>query len=192
MKIAAVVTMAVIATLTGQAGETAPAARRTVTVCREGNADFGVKSAQAMASEMFAAIGVRVDWREGLSGCPPQSIQISLIDRTSPELKPGAFAYATPYEDHIRLFYDRVAAHKPTLLLPHLLAHVMVHEITHVLQRSTHHSVQGVMKARWTTDDINSMLWGPLPFTSEDIKLVYLGLAARPVHEQPVSPAPAF
>ena len=181
MRIAAVARMAVIATLTGQAGETAPADQHTVTVCREGNADYGVKSAQAMAAEMFAAIGVTIDWREGLAGCPAQGILISLIPETPPGLKPGAFAYATPYENHIRVFYDRVAEHRPKLLVPHLLAHVLVHEITHVLQPNPRHSTQGLMKARWTKEDINSMMWGHLPFTSEDVNLIYLGLAARPV-----------
>ena len=179
MRIAALATVAIIGTVAARTEKTRTSAECSVTVCRQGKADFGVKSAQKLASEMFAAIGVTVDWHEGLTGCPPQSIQLSLTDRTPPELRPGAFAYATPYEDRIRIFYDRVAAHRPTLLLPHLLAHVMAHEITHILQRSSHHSAQGIMKAQWTPDDFNAMMWKPLPFSREDVDLVYLGLAAR-------------
>ncbi len=189
MRITAITTMAALAGVTAQARETVPTAERSVIVCREGNADFGVKSAQAMASEMFAAIGVTIDWREGSGDCPPQGIVISLIPRTPPGVKPDAFATAVPSENRIRVFYDRVAEHRPKLLVPHLLAHVLVHEITHVLQPTPRHSTQGVMKARWTKDDISSMMWGPLPFTSEDISLISLGLAARASPSLGVQPA---
>lgn len=179
MKVIALATMAALAGVVAQAGETVPTAELSATVCREGNADFGVKSAQAMASEMFAAIGVTIDWREGSGDCPPQGILITLVPQTPAGLRPDAFASAVPFENHIRVFYDRVAEHRPKLLVPHLLAHVLVHEITHVLQPTPRHSTEGVMKARWTKDDISSMMWGPMPFTSEDINLIRLGLAAR-------------
>ena len=38
-----------------------------------------------------------------------------------------------------------------------LLAHVLVHEITHVLEGVDRHTGQGVMKARWTEDDLALM-----------------------------------
>ena len=46
----------------------------------------------------------------------------------------GGLAFALPYEGvHIQIFYDRVRAAEP--LLPQVaLAHVLAHEITHVLQ----------------------------------------------------------
>jgi hypothetical protein len=179
MRITAIATLAVMAAGVAQAEETARPTERKVTVCMEGGSAFGVKPAQALASEMFAGIGVTVDWRKVPADCPPQGILIDLIDRTPADLRPGAFAYSTLEQQHIRLFYDRVAQVRPKLLLPHLLAHVLVHEITHVLEGISRHSAQGVMKAQWTPDDRNSMMWKPLPFTSEDIHLIYVGLAAR-------------
>jgi hypothetical protein len=179
MRIAAIATLAVMAAGVAQADETAQPTERKVTVCMEGGSAFGVKLAQAIASEMFAGIGVTVDWRKGPADCPPQGILIDLTDRTPADLRPGAFAYSTLEQQHIRLFYDRVAQVRPKLLLPHLLAHVLVHEITHVLEGTSRHSAQGVMKAQWAPDDRNSMMWKPLPFTSEDIHLIYLGLTAR-------------
>jgi hypothetical protein len=179
MRITSTAALAVVAAVVAQAGEAVQPAERKVTVCMEGGSAFGVKPAQAMASEMFGGIGVTVDWRNGSAGCTPQSILISLTDRTPADLRPGAFAYSTLELQHVRLFYDRVAQVRPKLLLPHLLSHVLVHEITHVLQGISRHSAQGVMKATWTPDDRNSMMWKPLPFTSEDIDLIYLGLAAR-------------
>ncbi len=57
-----------------------------------------------------------------------------------------------------------------------LLAHELVHEITHILQCLDRHSETGVMKARWTADDYCEMRWKPLTFTPEDIQLIHLGM----------------
>jgi hypothetical protein len=173
--------MAVVASVVAQAGESVQATDRRVTVCMEGGAGSGVKThAEAMAFKMFADIGVTVNWREGLRDCPPQGILISLTDGTPAGLLPGALGYALPYEGaHIRLFYDRIAQDRHPVLLPALLAHVMVHEVTHVLQGISEHSAQGVMKARWTPDDFQRMIQKPLRFTDEDTDRIYRGLAAR-------------
>ena len=60
-----------------------------------------------------------------------------------------------------------------------VLAHVLVHEITHILQGLSRHSESGVMKARWDSQDFAQMSWKPLPFTAEDVDLIQRGLAAR-------------
>jgi hypothetical protein len=56
----------------------------------------------------------------------------------------------------------------------------MVHEITHLLQGVTRHSDTGVMKARWTGTDFGGMRVTPLPFTRQDVELIYSGLAKGP------------
>ena len=58
-----------------------------------------------------------------------------------------------------------------------LLAHVLAHEITHVLQGTVRHSEEGLMKARWTAEDRMSMRVKPLPFTAYDIQLIQSGMA---------------
>ena len=93
---------------------------------------------------------------------------------------PGALAYALPYEGaHVQLFYDRITEAGDSALLSRLLAHVLVHEITHILQRSSRHSTHGIMKARWDREDYVQMKLMPLPFADEDIDLIRKGLAAR-------------
>jgi hypothetical protein len=88
-------------------------------------------------------------------------------------------AYALPYEGaHSRVFYDRIAA-RGNALMPHLLAHVLVHEITHILQGVTWHSGQGVMKAQWNQQDFHLMLGRSLEFASLDIDLIHDGIAKR-------------
>jgi hypothetical protein len=65
-----------------------------------------------------------------------------------------------------------------------VLAHVMVHEITHLLQGFSRHSATGVMKERWTSGDFGEMRWRELALTPLDIELIYSGLAQRPVQRQ--------
>jgi len=80
---------------------------------------------------------------------------------------------------HIRVFYDRIRHTYNQSLAPIVLAHVLVHEITHILQSVCRHSDQGVMKARWEAGDYLKMSRKPLQFTNEDVDLIYSGLATR-------------
>jgi hypothetical protein len=173
MKIVTLLTMAVWAGMAAQADES------TVTVCTEGLAGYRAAApALPIAGAMFASADIKIDWRETLKGCPPQGILISLGHHTPEEFHPGALAYALPYEGaHIRVFYDRIAAHGD--LMSHLMAHVLVHEITHILQGEARHSSQGVMKAQWSQQDFNLMRGRSLEFTSFDIDLIHDGIAKR-------------
>src|SRR5580698_9505171 len=55
-------------------------------------------------------------------------------------------AYALPYEGtHIVIFYDRAQAAMPDPEgVAQLLAHVLAHEVTHVLEGVSRHSAEGV------------------------------------------------
>ena len=181
MRIAVLTTIGALASVVVQAGEPVRAAERVVTVCMTGGPGTVIRTpAKVIASKMFAAIGVTVNWREGFRDCPPQGIFLSLTEETPAALFPGALGYSLPYEgSHIRLFYDRIAHDRPPILVPALLAHVMVHEITHMLQGISEHSTQGIMKARWTQDDFSYLIVKPLPFSDRDVDMIYRGLAAR-------------
>jgi hypothetical protein len=58
-----------------------------------------------------------------------------------------------------------------------LYAHVLVHEITDMLEGVEHHSETGVMKAHWTEHDVADMSIEPLSFEPIDVKLIEYGLA---------------
>jgi len=181
MRIAVIATIGALASMAGQAAESVKAVERVVTVCLTGGPSALVRTpSKAMASKMFGAVGVTLNWHEGLRHCTPQSILLSLTDKTPATLFPGALGYSLPYEgSHIRLFYDRIAQDRPLMLVPALLAHVMVHEITHILEGISEHSAQGIMKARWTQDDFSRMIAKPLAFSDRDVDMIYRGLAAR-------------
>jgi hypothetical protein len=140
--------------------------------------------AMATAGRMFSSAGVKLDWRGHAPDggrLPVGAVAIGLAPRTPAGFMPGALAFARPYDGvHITVFYDRVqhVAPRPAPAAA-LLAHVLVHEIAHILQGIDRHSESGVMKARWTGPDYTGMAWKPLPFTPEDIDLIHRGLGSR-------------
>jgi len=135
--------------------------------------------AEWLATKMFAKIGISLEWdrgeRAGESSQP--YVFIELVTGTAESRMPGALAYALPYEGtHITVFFDRVERMRDPSTV---LAHVIVHEITHLLQGVSRHSDAGVMKAHWTGGDFGGMRVAPLPFTQWDVDLIYAGLSAR-------------
>ncbi len=140
--------------------------------------------AQVLAKEIFAGVGVKIDWRRGQpsrsKSRSEKPIVVEMTDDTPSALKADALAFARPYEGvHIDVFYDRVRAATEPELTPNVLAHVLVHEITHILQGTCRHSDTGIMKARWAHTDYMEMGLKPLPFTEEDVQLIRFGLAGR-------------
>ena len=171
-----IATLAVLAAATCAARE----AQRKVTVCVSDVTAYEVHEvirARETASEMFAAIAVKLDWR-----CPKSGqgvIVISLNAGTPENRKPGELAHTSLREGtHIVICSDCVREVRPNKFSL-VLAHVMVHEVAHILQGISRHSTSGVMKARWESEDFLQMAWKPLPFTDVDIDLIQRGLDAR-------------
>ena len=159
-----------------------PAREYTVPVCVErGSHAVIVHQAQVLAGRMFETIGVIIEWHDFRS-CPLAGGQAILVIWANPidgKNRPFALAYSQPFEGtHIRIYYDRVAILGPGGV-PYLLAHVLTHEITHMLQGTDRHSDSGVMKARWNAKDCFEMTRKPLSFTEADVQLILFGAAAR-------------
>jgi hypothetical protein len=142
-------------------------------------------TAEGIASKMFLQAGVRIRWLAGQSNLRQRQpvIVLSLTSDTPENIAPNIFAYAQVFEGvHIRIFADHVAerVHRVISLGTALLAHVMVHEITHMLQGVNRHSEEGIMKATWAQTEVRRMVVAPLRFSAEDVRLIHTGLAARP------------
>jgi hypothetical protein len=130
---------------------------------------------------MFAKIGVQIEWRAANS-CAGinNALAVTISDGAPANQLPGTLAYALPYEGtHIVVFYDRIKGQVDDSMVPRLLAHVLVHEITHILQGVNRHSESGVMKARWDANEYLQMTSRTLPFTPHDVLLIERGLDAR-------------
>jgi hypothetical protein len=170
--------MAWMAGAAGHAGE--PQQRVTVYLREKASIHPEVRiPATALARRMFAKIGISLDWGKGepAAGASQPHVFIELVTETPDDRLPGALAYALPYEGaHITVFLDRIEKEPDPATV---LAHVMVHEIAHLLQGISRHSDAGIMKARWTGRDFSAMRATPLPFIREDVELIYMGLAKR-------------
>ncbi len=77
------------------------------------------------------------------------------------------------------MYVDRVKATIEAQRRPALLAHVLAHEITHILQGRQRHSDSGLMKAHWGGEDYRQMASKTLTFTAEDIQMIYDGMGQR-------------
>jgi hypothetical protein len=140
--------------------------------------------AEARATRMFSSAGVRIEWHgqtpDGRQ-VPEGAIAIRIAPQTPAGFLPRALPFTRPFEGvHIIVFWDRIQRATRPASPAVVLAHVMVHEITHILQGVDRHSNSGVMKARWTDKDYAAMAWKPLPFTPEDILLIHLGFRSEP------------
>lgn len=146
-----------------------------------------VWAAKGFASELFAKIGVGIDWR-GSNSCPTggNALQVSFSNRTPDDERPLAFAASTLDEDSLVVFYDRVGKLDRTIRTQ-FLAYVLCREITHILQGLPRHSGSGIMKARWDYNDRCEMTRMRLIFRAEDVDLIYRGLEARAHRTSPAA-----
>jgi hypothetical protein len=139
--------------------------------------------AEARAAGMFSSSGLRIEWHGKTPDggqVPTGAIAIRLIPQTPVGFLPRALAFTRPFEGvHITVFWDRIQQATRSAPPAVVLAHVLVHEITHILQGVDRHSDSGVMKARWSDKDYAAMAWKTLPFTPEDILLIRLGLQSE-------------
>jgi len=144
--------------------------------------------AELKSAAMFREIGVDLLWRSGAvransadNACG-KAIVVQLENARDAHVAPGALAYATPFAQSgtcIHVFVDRVFAYPNERVETAVLAHVLAHEITHVLERINRHSASGVMKAHWDLADHRRMRSYSLPFAAEDVELIHRGIANR-------------
>jgi hypothetical protein len=145
--------------------------------------------AQSEASRIFAKAGIQLQWKYGNppapsapgTGCRQSRIVAITIRPYAPQdFRDDALGFAALGAGSIAIFDDRIRSITnnawPTLL-PILLAHVFVHEITHQLVQTRGHSEAGIMKAHWTTGDYHDMEEKRLWFTPLDLALIRAAVA---------------
>jgi hypothetical protein len=145
-----------------------------------------LESAEALAGKMFRTIGIDVRWRNGAGqsqtafhSCGAPILLNADASADGAPVSKGAFAYAIPFESSgtsIHMFMDRITGANGHQFTSVLLAHVMVHEITHVLEKTGEHSPDGIMKAHWEYVDLQHMRYHPLPFAQRDVDMIQMGL----------------
>jgi len=141
--------------------------------------------AQMAVKDMFARIGVKLVWKWGkippavtADQCrAPVGIE---FDRGEPTAaRRGALAYATPYAGssaQIHVFPEVIVVHNGNREDVALLAHVVAHEIGHVLERMDRHSASGIMQEHFSPEEIDQMSRRPLSFSEDDVEFIHQGL----------------
>jgi hypothetical protein len=169
------------------AGSMAPAVERTVAVYVDNRSGVPLavfSRAQRMTGTMFEAIGVRLIWRFRAPVSDPGEVQpivLTLTNHRPADYQRRAVACAQPFEGiHLEIMYNRLkwSESRPNLASA-LLAQVMAHEITHLLQGINRHSSAGVMKAHLTNADFDAIQQKPLSFEPYDVGLIHQGIDLR-------------
>ena len=170
--------MAVWAFAGAMAASGADTRRPDVVVFLHGNENSVlIHGAQCLAGSMFERAGIVGQWRRGAPKYQgtAEVIEAVLRDQTAEDFNPGALAQAVLGQDsgvRIELFYDRIRGNTPESATP-VLAHVLVHEITHILQGVNRHSQEGIMKAHWDSQDYRQMVGEKLLFADDDLRLIH-------------------
>lgn len=123
-----------------------------------------------------AACNARPDIALAIAPSAPPSIQ--------------ALGMAQPYVSfglNVRVFYDRVqeAAARANLIDSVVLAHVMAHEIGHVLLRSSLHTTEGLMRSVWTSREYLLLAQRSLNFTTKENTTMELTLSRAGCRSSP-------
>jgi hypothetical protein len=139
--------------------------------------------AKACASQRLAQAGIALEWHDGPPDrdAGPEVIGITVVAEAPREYdsasRRDALAAARPYATgpmRIQVFYDRLMAYGRNCG-GHgsvVAGHVLAHEIGHVLEGVARHSQTGLMRARWSVDDMWQMMRQGLPFAREDLYLM--------------------
>jgi hypothetical protein len=138
------------------------------------------------AARLFARIGVHLRFvysrpEEADSGV----ITLHILDRAPRNVKPNVLGSAIIDPDaapEAFIFCDRLIAFRGTnrsLDVGVLLGYAIAHEIGHLLRGVPGHSTDGIMKARWSLNDVRAMLRRDLAFTRDDSDRIRTFLASR-------------
>jgi hypothetical protein len=155
-----------------------------VTLCMTGDVivDNVVQStAKYQVARIFSRIGVRLEWVKAMPTAP-EGLGIEVRYATGVPGHPGALAFSNPFESRpvITVLYDRILFHTEQgsrSVRAIVLAHVVAHEIGHVLMKTNAHAPDGLMKATWTALDFQRMVYRPLRFLPLDEDAIRRSLA---------------
>ena len=141
--------------------------------------------AQAEATRIYAAVGVRLVWTDPLPTLP----RITMMIVSNPDDLPtvvgaDALGVAPAADEGVgRLayaYYVRIvaSADQHSIDVAKLLGYVIAHELGHILLARGSHSSAGVMSGRWGQFEMDLVADDLLRFTNEQAKLIRNSVAA--------------
>jgi Zn-dependent protease with chaperone function len=141
-------------------------------------------AALRQAGWIFSRTGIHVNWMEcplsnvasqnrGMCDGPAPMMLLRILPRAPDAFSGEAMGFGLPVPEggiHAAVFYSRVARLSTSATAPveQVLAHVIAHEIGHLLLGSNRHSIKGIMRGRWEYSDIRLAIARSLFFTPEE------------------------
>jgi hypothetical protein len=165
----------------------------TVAVCNNAGVDaWTLSAAEKRASRIFRHAGVEVEW-VGAGDCTllPKGSHIAVVILSQAPLgwtsrdAMGLAPSRTGYYRRAYVFYDRVqdfleakvGSSEPSGLFI-VLAHVIAHEIGHLLIPGQAHTARGIMRGRWRYSDWILASNGLLLFRPDQIRVIRNSLSS--------------
>ena len=146
-----------------------------------------LSQAEENATRIFRLSGLRAIWiscstagTAGMdcTGLPqPGDVVVQVVHETR-KLKEDVFGASFLGQDGTGqltdIYYDRVnELHRDwNVSLANVLAHVMAHEVGHLLLGLNSHSLSGIMRGFWESEELKAVERGRLLFSSEQSKLM--------------------
>jgi len=145
------------------------------------------KQMQDQVSEIYRKAGVEMEWApcstgegqaERYPGCTGYEDATHVLLRIHPHVRKGmtseAAGEAIVSARIINVYWDRVQYEAVSLRVPALevLAHIIAHEIGHLLLGPNSHAPAGIMAARWRSRDLIHIFQGGLSFTPRECELI--------------------
>jgi hypothetical protein len=93
----------------------------------------------------------------------------------------------TVYKDRVRRFLDNHSN-----LAQVAAGYILAHELAHAMQGVARHSDSGILKAQWSSEDYQEMIFQKLAFASLDVELIHRGLALQLANRRSELPSEAL
>ena len=162
-------------------------AARTVTIYYDYDAhvpETTVFRATRQASRVFAKIGTTVRFHNSRTNKKAGAgLELDMyIGMGAPAgMNSAALALSHPFrqDGRIEVFYSRIQEYKPVECRDVVIAYILAHEITHVLEGMQHHAPTGVMKEKWDRADLKKIQAAKLEFDPSDVDFIRAGIEKR-------------
>ena len=119
-----------------------------------------VASAERIASDVYGAIGVALEWTDAGCAAGDHSLTVNVIasKASTVDVTDLTLGFAEPGTSVATVLYDRVVAFARRYHVKRevLLGYVIAHEIGHLLLPPNSHSWQGVMRAVINLEDASA------------------------------------
>jgi hypothetical protein len=152
-------------------------------------------AAEDDAARIFRAAGIAVSWlncpvsiREAeanpicIAPCPASRFAVRIISEMPNNLAKTSLGVALSENGiYATIYYPRVDAYAKEGIATHsqILGHAVAHEMGHLLLGPAPHARFGIMRGKWTAEDLQSIAMGGFLFTPHQSALIQLTARQR-------------